>query len=294
MPVKIFISWSGKKSSAFAEILREWIPSVIQAAKPYYSTNDVAKGTRWSPEMAKELEESQIGIICMTRDNLQESWIMFEAGALSKNLGISKVCPVLFGLESTDLRGPLVQFQAARFNNSEIKRLMSMINRELGSDALPGDIFDSVFNKWWADLDKSVQVVLEQPDELENKSPRSERDLLEEILELTRGLSGRTQRSGLSYETALRNLVVRYKKIVLEAIEPETSDDLLDEFASIAAPINYLVDKLVTGSVRGTLLKDVKSATDFVEAIRIPSRQSNGRSTGDVDLNEEDFDDIPF
>ena len=134
--MKIFISWSGELSKEIAEILRQWIPGVIQAAKPYYSPDDITKGTRWSSEISKELDASKVGIICLTKDNLNSSWIMFEAGALSKNLEKSKVCPILFGIEPSDIKGPLIQFQASKFSKKEIKRVTKMINQELSDNCL--------------------------------------------------------------------------------------------------------------------------------------------------------------
>lgn len=35
---------------------------------------------------------------------------MFEAGALTKSLTVARVCPLLFGVEPSDIKGPLVQF----------------------------------------------------------------------------------------------------------------------------------------------------------------------------------------
>ena len=60
--MKVFISWSGERSKHIAEILRDWIPSVLQAVKPYFSPDDVGKGSRWSTEIAKELDASRIGL----------------------------------------------------------------------------------------------------------------------------------------------------------------------------------------------------------------------------------------
>ncbi len=65
-----------------ADILRQWIPGVIQAVRPYYSPDDIAKGARWTNEISKELDESRIGLICLTSDNLEAPWLMFEAGGL--------------------------------------------------------------------------------------------------------------------------------------------------------------------------------------------------------------------
>src|SRR5437868_2657735 len=107
--MKVFISWSGETGKGLAELIDKWLPSVIQAAKPYYSPDDISKGTRWSTEIANELEVCQIGLLIITRETLDAPWIMFEAGALSKNLGKAKVAPIVFGVDPADIRGPLVQ-----------------------------------------------------------------------------------------------------------------------------------------------------------------------------------------
>ena len=102
--MNIFISWSGDLSRELGEALRDWLPAVIQNVKPFFTPNDIEKGSRWSKEVGHELENSSFGIFCLTRENLSKPWIMFEAGALSKKLDASKVCPILFGVDSTDLK----------------------------------------------------------------------------------------------------------------------------------------------------------------------------------------------
>jgi hypothetical protein len=67
-------------------VLRDWLPSVIQSLEPYVSSEDIDKGTRWSSDIAKELDNSAYGILCVTQDNLAAPWINFEAGALSKSV----------------------------------------------------------------------------------------------------------------------------------------------------------------------------------------------------------------
>lgn len=186
--MKVFISWSGELSKNIAEIFRQWIPGVIQAVKPYYSPDDITKGTRWESEISKELDTSKIGIICLTKDNLNSPWIMFEAGALSKNIDKSKVCPLLFGIEPSDIQGPLVQFQAAKFSKKEMKRVIKMMNSELGETSLANDVLDSVFEMWWQKLEEKIQSELSLTKEPKSDL-RTERDLLEEILKLTRDIS---------------------------------------------------------------------------------------------------------
>jgi hypothetical protein len=187
--MKIFISWSGEKSKAIASTFKDWIPAVIQAAKPYFSPNDIEKGARWSAEIANELESSRIGLICLTADNLIAPWIMFEAGALSKSLDKARVCPMLFGIHPTDLSGPLVQFQAATFSKDEVLKFVKVVNSQLNESSLDSAVLDSVFQKWWPDLDEKIQKILAAPNPKSSKEIRTDRDLLEEVLKLTRSLT---------------------------------------------------------------------------------------------------------
>lgn len=94
-----------RSEQAPAEAVRHWLPGTIQFVKPYFTPEDIEKGTRWGSDIVKELESSKIGILCLTNNNSDSPWILFEAGALSKSLEKSRVCTVLFGLETTDLKG---------------------------------------------------------------------------------------------------------------------------------------------------------------------------------------------
>lgn len=184
--MKVFISWSGDKSKKLAEAFNDWLPSVIQAAQPYFTPDDIEKGKRWAKEISEELEESSIGIICLTRSNIQAPWIMFEAGALAKSISEARVIPILFDFTPTELQGPLVQFQAATFNKAEFFKLLKTINSALGEASLKTKTLESVFNKWWPELEQKVKTILEDPKNTEEHEMRSDREILEEILELTR------------------------------------------------------------------------------------------------------------
>lgn len=84
--MKVFISWSGARSKAVASKLREWLPDVIQNIEPWMSRHDIKAGERWDKELSGELNDSKFGIICLTSDNYDAPWILFEAGALSKTI----------------------------------------------------------------------------------------------------------------------------------------------------------------------------------------------------------------
>src|SRR4029078_7974867 len=110
--MKIFISWSGERSQDLAEALREWLPMVLHYVAPWLSHSDIAAGERWADKVAKELEASKLGIICVTRENVGSPWILFEAGALTKFVQEARVIPLLLDIEFKDITGPLAQFQA--------------------------------------------------------------------------------------------------------------------------------------------------------------------------------------
>ena len=99
--MKVFISWSGNKSHKVAMIFREWLPSVIQSLEPYVSSEDIDKGARWSSDIAKELEDSTFGILCVTMDK-------------------SFVTPFLFDIKRSEVNGPILQFQSTVFEKEDM------------------------------------------------------------------------------------------------------------------------------------------------------------------------------
>jgi TIR domain len=182
--MRVFLSWSGERSAALAHALREWLPTVIQAVEPWMSESDIEQGSRWSPEIATQLEQAHVGIICLTPDNVLSPSLHFEAGALSKALDKSLVCTYLLELEPTDLRWPLADFQATRADKEETKKLLMTINKALGEQALPSDRLDKTFERWWPELE--VQIAKLPGSDNAAKSRRPDRELLQEILELLR------------------------------------------------------------------------------------------------------------
>jgi len=209
--MKVFISWSGKDSRKFGEALRDWLPAVLQFVKPYFTPSDVEKGSRWNSEIAKELESSKMGIICVTRENLHSDWVLFEAGALSKSLESARLCPILFDIQNTDLTGPLKQFQTTEFNKNDFKKLVSAINANYGENKLKAKVLDSVFEKWWPELETKVNTIFTKLDQADEEPIRNDRELLEEILELSRISSRNLRKFSMSIDPgAIYDLLKKY------------------------------------------------------------------------------------
>ncbi|RKY63740.1 MAG: toll-Interleukin receptor [Candidatus Latescibacterota bacterium] len=186
--MKVFLSWSGQRSKEVAETLYNWLPQVIQAIEPWMSS-DIEKGNRWGKDVAENLEESKIGIICLTRENLNENWILFEAGALSKTKD-AHVCTFLLDISPTDVKPPLSQFQHTKFEKKDIRKLIHTINESLkktNERSIPEKRLNEIFDTFWPKLnEKLVKIVKKVPEK--SKKIRTDREILEELLEIQRFL----------------------------------------------------------------------------------------------------------
>lgn len=181
----VFISWSGDRSKRVAAALHDWLPMVVQTAEPWMSEEDIEKGSRGLDDVGKALAAMGVGIICLTPENLDKPWILFEAGSLSKALGDkTRVCPFLFGdLRPENVKPPLGMFQATRAVRDDTRKLVATVNRVLGGP-LGDDKLDTVFERMWPELEKRLEAV---PKAGPAAPERSDREMLVELLELSRG-----------------------------------------------------------------------------------------------------------
>lgn len=194
----VFISWSGNRSKHAAEALREWLPLVLQAAKPWMSARDVDKGALGLPEVIRALNGIKVGISCLTPENLTAPWILYEAGALTKTLdNRTRLCTFLLqDLRPEDVNPPLGMFQATRAEKWETRSLLSSINNAISDDPVPEDRLDRLFEAMWPQLEHKLQN-LPEPEEIV-RAGRSQEDVLAEILEI-----GRSQANSRAKANAL-------------------------------------------------------------------------------------------
>ena len=188
--MKVFISWSGETSLKVAQIFREWLPSVIQSIEPYVSSEDIDKGARWSTDIAKELEDSTFGILCVTKDNLEAPWLSFEAGALSKTMEKAFVNPFLFDIRRSEVQGPILQFQSTIFDKEDIRRLVKTLNKASGDFSIAEGRLDKSFDVWYPTLETELNELknekIQNSDGTSRETSIGEPEILEEILELSR------------------------------------------------------------------------------------------------------------
>lgn len=227
MASKVFISWGGDLSKKLAEEIKNWLPSVLQFVKPYFTPEDIEKGARWESNIANELSTSNVGLICLTKDNINRPWILFEAGALSKNLDKSNVCTILFNVDSSGITGPLTCFQATKFDKSDFKKLIKTINNTGGESKLEPSVLDTVFEMWWPKLEEKIQQVLNNYKD-EPHEERTDREILEEVLDLTRMYTKRVPRKPEARH-ALSQLLMSLEHIQMRLINNKEETAILFE-----------------------------------------------------------------
>src|SRR5947208_2791466 len=123
----IFISWHDERSHFIAEAFSEWLPNVVQSVRTFFSKR-IEKGISGLEDIRAKLEVSSFGILCLTPENLNSTWIHFEAGALSKLKTEARLWTFLYELKPADITGPLSQFQHTSNTRDEIYALVQSIN----------------------------------------------------------------------------------------------------------------------------------------------------------------------
>lgn len=186
-PVKVFISWSGELSRGVGSLLRTWLQCVLQNARPWMS-DDIDRGALWFTEIASQLRDATVGIICLTQGNREAPWIMFEAGALAKGLEQSRICTLLIDLTPADVGGPLTQFNHARPDKNGLWQLAQTLNRALGEGGLKEQVLESVFETYWPRFEQPFKKLLRENPVQNRAHPRPSEDKLDELIYAVRAL----------------------------------------------------------------------------------------------------------
>src|SRR5215467_10716218 len=180
--MNIFVSWSGERSHRAAFGLKSLLEDVFQRAVQVFISEDISPGDNWVQRIQEELEQSEIGIVCLTHDNFQSPWLLFEAGAVAIALGSGRVLVpyAVDALPDTADRSPLAMFQRTRADQDGTYRLVQKIN-QARKDPEDTKNLQKYFEKWWTDLEETIKnLPAPQPD---LATLGSDRQILENILQ---------------------------------------------------------------------------------------------------------------
>jgi len=154
----LFIGWSEPASKKIARYLARWFKDVLPELKPFMS-EDLPKGKRWFEKLCSKLASSSALIIIVTKHNKNNSWIIFEAGAVGAHES-KHVAPLLIDASINDLSGgPLEHFQATVWERSDFCELL----KELGAVAgLTNSDVEHRFQKNWPRIATNINKVLKE------------------------------------------------------------------------------------------------------------------------------------
>lgn len=280
--MRVFVSWSGPQAQAFAEFLQTWLRRVIQELNPFMSARSIEKGTRWSKEIAQQLEGTNYGLVCVTRENLSAPWVNFEAGALAKATG-SRVSPLLLDVAKTEVTGPLADLQlTAASDKEDVRQLLADINK-LASSPLPDDLLQITFEREWEAFESKLSDVVKMGSKHAKPSVRRPDEILAELLDRVRTM----ERSGEDQAFLIR----RIAQTVVGA------DELVFRAPGLS---NESKSSIVAGSERTRMLKEMKqlagrmvvaNTRDATIAGQLTSVVSTGSSFEiKIDTGEESYE----
>jgi hypothetical protein len=257
--MKIFISWSGLTSHSVAKVLREWLPSVKQSIVPYVSSEDIDKGTRWSSDIAGELNNSSFGILCVTKENISSPWLNFEAGALSKIVDKSRVCPILYKVKRSEISGPLLQFQSTIIEKMDVLKLLKTINNSCEDHTVDDSRIEKIFEVWWPQLQRDLDSIVDEIADVEKAKETQYatsveiEKILEEVLELSR-LNQKILRNPeellpVRYMERILNTNDEQIKVLNDLLKTPAIDDMDDAFDKLYRMLEDL--KINNANIKG-------------------------------------------
>ncbi len=220
--MKLFISWSGERSSEMGEYLTHWIPDMFPAIE-IFNSRTIPKGLRWNIEITSALAECNFGIFCMTPKNINSQWVNFEAGAISKDGIESRVFTLLLdeSLEAPSL-GPLSHFQSTRIEVGDIRILLKSINeilKENDETHLGEDQFDRIFERYMTEFWTAWEGIGNIPLDLPWKDNRRIEQKIDDIFSSLKVVSGYGQATLSQFHKYVDNLNENEDK-KLEKVEP--------------------------------------------------------------------------
>ena len=84
----LFLCWSGWRSKRIAECFKKYFDNLFEKVeehiRPKVEMSDtlIEKGATWSGQLLENLEKAKAGIICLTPENRDSTWLHFEGGAI--------------------------------------------------------------------------------------------------------------------------------------------------------------------------------------------------------------------
>ncbi|USS86532.1 toll/interleukin-1 receptor domain-containing protein [Fructilactobacillus cliffordii] len=163
--MQLFLSWSGSYSKDLAIEFKKFLGEIFKDSdvNTFISSDDIKFGYNWNDIIKKNLESSDIGLLFLTPENINSTWLNFEAGSIHEDENNeSRIIPILFnhyqenGIELIE-NSPLKQFQSiVNPNKQNIHRLIIDINSKINKKISQNKLLNT-FDDEWHELDLKIK-----------------------------------------------------------------------------------------------------------------------------------------
>ncbi|WP_197493527.1 hypothetical protein [Paenarthrobacter nicotinovorans] len=200
--MKVFLSWSGPLSKSIAEYFKGWLPGVVQQVDEIFISSDISKGEPWFETITKNLDDVDLGLVFITKENRNATWLNFEAGAMVNKFGQSGIRPILVDITTGEYDGPMKNLQLAELQSDEdMRKLLGSINDKI-ERPLDSTVLDSTFDMWKQVLFDNVAQRIEARRQNVGEEPevRSDSEKIDELLDLSRLLASQESQRRHEFE----------------------------------------------------------------------------------------------
>jgi hypothetical protein len=170
--INIFLSWSGSSSREIARVMAEWLANLSPKIQTFVEGDEIQAGSRWLDQVMRTLRSCDVAILILTKQN--SPWMNFEAGYLTAQAHERDLLliPILFGLNPSQLSGPLNMYQSAEFNERSFIKISKEILNKLDLENGERKLAENNALSHYQQLKEKVFHILKKEEQLEenNKS----------------------------------------------------------------------------------------------------------------------------
>jgi anti-anti-sigma factor len=146
--MQVFLSWSGNTSREVAEALKESLLKVFPNLSVWMSEHDLEAGIPWVTELHEQLQQADFGVLCVTAENIEMPWMLYEAGALAISSTTGCVVPYLLDVDPVELLPPLSLFQSVRTDLEGTWKIVKSINQAASGILSDRHLLENFEQEW--------------------------------------------------------------------------------------------------------------------------------------------------
>jgi hypothetical protein len=247
------------------------------------SDSDIEKGAHWDGVIADQLNKTDTGVVCLTPENMNRPWILFEAGALAKRVSRGRVCTYLFDIQPQNIPPPLGLFQHTVTTDEDTCKLLLSLNKQLDKP-LPEPDVRALFDATWPPVRAKLDAI--PPPAQPINTDRSVEEMVAELLDLSRAPT-----AGPTLDMVLAKL--QHIELALFLLSYRSVGRAL--FDGLAFSVLNVSRKLYFG--RGTEQTDavIKPAWETLKGlVRKSEEDQRGKAESDKHLDASDSRRDPF